>query len=305
VKIVLTGASSFTGSWFAKALTAAGHDVVATLRRRRDAYEGIRAERLELMRIAGVNLLEECSFGDDRFLKALDAIDMVCHHGAEVTNYHSPDFDVMGAVAANTAHIRAVMKRCADSGTAFVASGSVFEQGEGLGDAPLRAFSPYGLSKGLSWQVQDFWAGQHGVPISKFVIPNPFGPLEEARFCGYLMRTWAKGETAEVRTPAYVRDNIPVDLLALGYAAFVESFARERTRGHCAPSGYVESQGRFAERFGREIGERLGLKAGLLMAKQTEFAEPVMRINADPARHGWDEDKFWDEAADYYRRTYL
>jgi hypothetical protein len=46
------------------------------------------------------------------------------------------------------------------------------------------------------------------------VIANPFGPLEEPRFCAYLVKTWAAGQVPEVRTPLYVRDNIHVSLLA-------------------------------------------------------------------------------------------
>ena len=46
----------------------------------------------------------------------------------------------------------------------------------------------------------------------KFVIPDPF--FEEPRFYNYLVQSWLKAEVPAVRTPLYVRDNIPVDLLA-------------------------------------------------------------------------------------------
>jgi len=306
VRILLTGASSFTGYWFANALAAAGHAVTATTRRRLADYVDLRARRLASARDAGVTIAEGCTFGDDRFLERIGEVDVVCHHGAEVTDYHSLDFDVAAALSRNTANIRSVMERCSDVGIAsFIGTGSVFEHDEGLGEAPLRAFSPYGLSKGLTWQVQRYWAGHAGVPIGKFVIPNPFGPFEEARFCGYLMRKWANGETAEVRTPDYVRDNIPVDLLAHAYVQFVEKCARSRCGGHCAPSGYIESQGRFAQRFAHEIGGRLGLAAELLLARQTEFAEPVMRTNSQVRRNDWNEAASWDAAADYYKLHYL
>ena len=39
MKILFTGASSFTGMWFARALASAGHDVVATFRKRPEAYD--------------------------------------------------------------------------------------------------------------------------------------------------------------------------------------------------------------------------------------------------------------------------
>ncbi len=305
MRVLLTGASSFTGAWFAAKLAQNGHEVRATLRATYSSYEGLRKSRLDLMAGLGVQFLESVSFGDEAFVAAVDGVDLIAHHAAEVTNYHSSDFDVIAAVAANTANARMVTERAAAAGVrGLVVTGSVFEQDEGLGEAPLKAFSPYGLSKGLSWQVAKYWADRAELPVGKFVIPNPFGPLEEARFCAYLLRTWVAGERAGVRTPSYVRDNIPVDLLSMRYVRYLEQMVEGVGESRCAPSGYVESQGRFALRFAEEIGGRLGLEAPLDLAHQTEFAEPVMRTNSDFDRTGWDEAAFWDSAADYYRKTY-
>ena len=72
MRVLLTGASSFTGSWFVRALAAAGHEVAATFRSPLGAYEGLRAGRVrEVARVAEV--VEETAFGDDRFLDVLPA----------------------------------------------------------------------------------------------------------------------------------------------------------------------------------------------------------------------------------------
>ena len=142
-----------------------------------------------------------------------------------------------------------------------VVTGSAFEQDEGAGDAPLRAFSPYGLSKGLTWQYYRFLSETMNFNLGKFVIANPFGPFEEPRFCSYLIRSWFKGEVPAVRTPLYVRDNIHVDLLAATYAAFAEKVPSQRGVTKFNPSFYVESQGAFAHRFAGEMSSRLGLPA--------------------------------------------
>lgn len=310
MKILLTGASSFTGTWFATTLRAAGHDVVATLQGTVDAYANRRARRVALLEDAGVTLVEQCSFGDTRFMPLLEErLDVVCHHGAQVTNYKSLDFNVVSAVRDNTNNARQVIEAAARSGVkAVVVTGSVFEQDEGLGSEPRRAFSPYGLSKGLSWQVFRYWSEQLGYPVHKFVVPNPFGPYEEPRFCAYLMDKWSKGDTAQVGTPAYIRDNIHVSLLAASYRDFVECAACSDVSLHRGPSGYVESQGTFALRFAREIGGRLELKADLAFADQTEFSEPEMRVNTDRTstqRLNWSEARAWDELAAYYRGVYL
>ena len=71
-----------------------------------------------------------------------------------------------------------------------------------------------------------------------------------------------------------------------------------------APSGYVESQGSFAQRVAGEMRRRLGAECGLNLAQQTEFDEPRIRINTDPLdadRLGWDEARAWDELAEYYQ----
>ncbi len=307
MRILLTGASSFTGSWFAHALVRAGHEVTATFRREADAYEGIRRARVDGL-ADHVRALHGCTFGDDRFLALLrdeGPWDLLCHHAADVTNYKSPDFDVVGAVAANTHRIASVLAALrAARGRAVLLTGSVFEGGEGAGSEDLPHFSPYGLSKALTAEVVAYEAARAGVGFGKFVIPNPFGPFEEARFTHSLVSSWLAGRVATVGMPDYVRDNIHVSLLARAYAAFAAGWASGAGVRHLGPSGYVESQGRFAQRFAREMGARLGIDCPLELRAQSEFAEPRIRINTEPPdvrALGWDEEQAWDELANYYR----
>jgi len=304
VKVLLTGASSFTGLWFARALSAAGHHVVAPLRRPREDYRGdVRAAR-----VAALGRVAECSFGsvfgDERFLDLCRSgnWDLLCHHAAEVSDYRSPAFDVAGALAANTRNFSEVLSAMRGL-RGVVLTGSVFEANEGAGTAPLRAFSLYGVSKGLTADLVRFYCETAGLPMGKFVIPNPFGPFEEPRFCAYLFRQWRAGQAAEVRTPSYVRDNIHVDLLAGAYAAFAERVAAGSGFMRTNPSFYVETQGAFAERFAREIGPRTGLDCRVVLAHQTEFPEPLVRINTDRTElPGWSESAAWDAIGDYYSR---
>lgn len=304
MRILLTGASSFTGYWFAQLLAEAGHQVTAPLRQASTAYaDGIRGERVR--RVAAVaEIVEDCVFGSPRFLELArgGGFHLLCHHAAQVGDYRSPDFDVAAALAANTSNLPAVL--AAGAFQAVLLTGSVFESNEGAGNAPLVAFSPYGLSKALTAQVVEHRCREAGIGYGKFVIPNPFGPLEEPRFCAYLMRTWKQGSPARVNTPSYIRDNIHVRLLALTYVRYAEALLEGRAGAKLNPSGYVEAQGVFAERFAREMRDRLGLACGLELARQTDFPEPPMRINTDPAVlyvSGWDEPAAWDEVAEGYR----
>lgn len=306
MKILFTGGSSFTGYWFIRELAAAGHDVTATFRREPAAYpDGARRRRVELA-------LELCrpvlgvSFGDDRFVSlARDGgWDLLAHHAAEATNYRSPEFDAIAALRCNTLNLGAVLAALRESGCRRVLlTGSVFESGEGAGSEGLPAFSPYGLSKGLTADVFRHQCRVAGVHLGKFVIPNPFGPMEEPRYTAYLMKTWLAGGTPGCVTPAYVRDNIHVSLLAKAYARFAERLPDDPGFTRTNPSGYTETQGAFTRRVAEEMSARLRRPCPVELKPQRDFPEPRVRINTDvldAASLGWDEGAAWDEFYRYY-----
>jgi UDP-glucose 4-epimerase len=309
MRILFTGASSFTGYWFVKELAAAGHDIVMTFRQPVEQYEGVRRQRVEMAMKLG-RQVSSCWFGDEHFLQLIESKprwDVLCHHAAEVTNYTSPDYDVTAAVGNNTRSLGRVLDALQARGCSrVVLTGSVFEQDEGAGSDGLRAFSPYGLAKGLTAQVFRYHTGVRGLGLGKFVIPNPFGPYEEARFTAYLIKSWFESRTPEVRSPAYVRDNIHVSLLAKVYRKFVAAvpasgFVRIN------PSGYAESQGAFACRFAFQMRRLLNMDCPLDLKQQVDFPEPRVRINTDipdAAGLGWDEQKAWEELAEYYRTVH-
>ena len=311
MRVVLTGASSFTGYWFARSLNEAGHEVAALLSGCDEAaYSGVRARRIAL--------LQKCCrpvfgapFGSDALLAALGMVgrfDVLCHHWAEVRDYRSPDFDAAAALAANTRRLPELLRAMKAQGCGrLVLTGSVFEQNAGQGERPLRAFSPYGLSKGLTAAFCAYYCAREEVGLDRFVIANPFGPYEEPRFTDYLMRSWRKGEAAHVATPRYVRDNIHVDLLGCAYADFVAGAPGAGGGRLLGPSLYAETQGAFAERVAREVRARLGLACDLEFAEQREFPEARERINTDPVDGdalGWNEEAAWDAFVRYYEALY-
>jgi UDP-glucose 4-epimerase len=306
MKVLFTGGSSFTGSRFIRDLAASGHQVVAVFRRRPEEYaDAVRRHRV-VMATEVCRPVYGCSFGDESFLALIaeGGWDLLSHHAADVTNYKSPDFDAIAALANNARNLAGTLEALKDAGCRRVLlSGSVFEGGEGAGSEGLPDFSPYGLSKALTAQVFRYYCARAGIGLGKFVIPNPFGPYEEPRFTSYLIKNWLAGATPNCSSPAYVRDNIHVSLLARAYVAFAERVPDEgfaRTN----PSGYAESQGAFTLRLAQEMRPRLGLPCPVELKKQVEFPEPRVRINTDPAESdapGWDESAAWDEMADFYR----
>lgn len=305
MKVLLTGASSFTGYWFARALSLAGHHVVAPVRGSIESYTDGRAVRVAAL-AEFADIREGISFGDVAFLElaATEQFDVLAHHAADVTGYRSPDFDVAAALNNNTLNASRVIQTLRDNGLkGVVVTGSVFESDAGVGDGAREAFSPYGLSKAVSAQLFRYWCQKHDVAFGKFNIANPFGVFEEPRFCNFLIRTWAKNETARVNTPLYVRDNIFVDLLALYYVDYLQSVADGRFKSSFGPIGFAETQGAFAQRFANEMRSRLGLECGLELGEQTAFDEPLVRLNTDHVAlpREWSHVRAWDRLADYYR----
>ena len=306
MKVLFTGASSFTGMWFVRELARAGHDVVATFRRRAEEYpDALRRERVRLASRA-CRPVYGVAFGDEGFLKVAGegGFDLLAHHAADVTNHKSPDFEVCAALAANTRSLDPLLKVLRAGGCQRVLlTGSVFEGGEGAGSQGLPDFSPYGLSKALTARAFRYYCARADVGLGKFVIPNPFGPYEEPRYTTYLVKSWQAGKTPSCSTPLYVRDNIHVSLLARAYAAFASEigpagFVRR------SPSGYPETQGAFTLRFAGELRRRLGLPCPVELKEQAEFPEPRVRINTDPPDSralGFHEEEAWDELAQFYQ----
>jgi nucleoside-diphosphate-sugar epimerase len=307
MNILLTGASSFTGYWFIRQLAGRGHTVFATFQGSKDSYSGLRKRRIDELP-EGVVRVWNAPMLSTRLQNLVDEVgrwDLLCLHGACVTGYRNPDFDFVHALKNNTEGLLGLLERMAACGMKrVIATGTVYEANEGFGEEPLRAFSPYGLSKSLTWQVQQFCAQNLGLHLGKFVISIPFGPFEESRFTSYLMKTWHEGKVAEIRTPLYIRDHIHVSRLALHFADFAENLKGVAGSSRCAPMGYVESRGAFALRFAAEMRPRLGLDCGVVLGEQKEFSEPFMRVNTqmiDLPEGQWREAEAWDELAANYR----
>jgi hypothetical protein len=101
-----------------------------------------------------------------------------------------------------------------------------------------------------------------------------------------------------------VRDNIPADLLAAVYARFAARVAGSNEGIHKAnPSGYVETQGAFAQRVAREVRARAGWTCDLELLPQRDFTEPLRRVNTEPAAPqfpGWNERAAWDAFTEFH-----
>ena len=190
-----------------------------------------------------------------------ERFDVYCHHGAWTKGYRGMEYDFQTGFVSNTRSIDHVCRLLSENGCRkIIVSSSIFEYAKPL-------FSPYGLIKKLTTETLEFYGTHFGLHVSKFVIPNPFGPLDNAKLLDYLGREWQARRTPCIQTPLYVRDNIPVT-----YWPRVCRLGREVSRHRWVsfiPSGYVSTMAEFAERVAVAFRNRLHLDRTVdLLTKQ-------------------------------------
>ena len=288
-RILLTGASSFTGCWLAEALARRGASIVAPLRGTLTDGDRLRSWRIEKA-ARHARLVESAPLGSHRLLGIVERegpFDLVFLHGAEVGNFRSIDYDPLEMTRRNTAGIDALLDALARQGCRrMVVTGSLFEADEGHGDGPRPAIGAYGLAKTLSWQAMRFAGERRGFAVGKVIIPHPFGPLEKPGLVSELMRHWMRGAPAPVRHMSRVRDFIPVQILASAQANFALTLPNLQGMFRLAPSGFAETVGSFATRLGDAVRPLVGSACALECAPCPSAAhadddEPAERINGD------------------------
>ena len=292
MRILITGPTSFTGAFFIEALAQAGHEVHATSTQSLSSYTGVRRLRA-IKSQTHADIHQGVKFGDEQFLRLVkrERFDVYCHHGAWTKDYRGMKYDFETAFVSNTRSIDKVCRLLSENGCRkIIVSSSIFERAKPL-------FSPYGLIKKLTTETVEFYGTRFGLHVSKFVIPNPFGPLDNAKLIDYLGREWQANRTPCIQTPLYVRDNIPVDLLALGFADWADKCPDTVGTSECRPSGYVSNMEEFVERVAVAFRTRLNLDCAVDMAEQQDFSQPITLVNDMPLQDmflDWNEKEFWD-----------
>ena len=309
MKILLTGASSFTGFWFARELARRGNDVVCPLTKSAlDDYASIRRERLELLaRERNVQFVFSAGTQSEnlRELVAREHFDVFCNHAFATLNHQNPNYKMTDALALAVERLDKLMIALRERGcSACVHSGSYFELGESV-RSETGFFTPYALAKSAAWEFVCYWANRLQMRLGKFTIANPVGAYEERGLTIYLAREWLAGRVPEVQTPTHVRDNVPVSALAEKYADFVEKVFTTGTLDaplRANPSGFVMTNAAWAQFFGEK-----------LFGKYPEFrSRDTDKIVSDEPQfcHGLERDKnfcvpetFWQEYKTFFEKS--
>lgn len=299
-RILMTGATSCTGSWIARALAEGGHETHLALRQPTTELDEV--QRLRLDPLLGRVTVHTGISHDSASLQALIAKvtpDVFVMHAHPMEGFRGADYDHVGAVAAMTARLPLQLDELAATGARVVYSGTVYEP-----DAARPGVSSYGVSKLTVWEHVRLGAMHRGIPAVRVAIPNPYGPLENGRLGNYLAAEWAHGRTPVIRTPKYVRDNIPVQELA---ARYVELIDTDVEAPHTVtPSGYLGTQAEFAERVAQEIGERLGRDLAVEFTMDAPHPEPLVVVNDGSHSSTFEtrESSYWDAYAAMFEEAF-
>jgi len=304
VRVLLTGASSFTGAWFAHTLAARGHDVLCALRGPASSG-GDDLRRFRIGLLDGCAVAELAPFGTEAFLALLEEhapFDLLALHGWAGGDHRRPDLPVDDAVAATTFRLTSVLDGLVRAGgTVVLLTGSVFESGEGSPDPETPPLNRYGLAKSLIRERVRHAVAEAGLRLHRFVVPHPIGPGAKPGLVSELAAAWLAGRPAVLRSPATVRDLVPVDLLGLDYARFCEAAVAGGAAAARRPSGQIATLAEHAERIAAALRARWD-RPCLIEASAGAAAEP-QRVNREPcaASHpDWSAERFWDRLAGFY-----
>lgn len=304
MRVLLTGASSFTGAWFAATLAARGHTVVCALRGPRAGGDALRAYRLALLERCEV--VELAPFGTEAFLGVVDErgpFDVLALHGWAGGDHRRADLPVDEAVAATTFRLAGTLDRLrAGAGPVVLLTGTVFEGGEGGEDPELPPLDRYGLAKTLIRERVRFAAWEAGLRLHRFVVPHPIGAGDKPGLVADLAAAWRDGQAAVLRSPGTIRDVVPVDLLSLDYACYCEAAAAGAAAGVRRPSGEIATLAVHAERIAQAFRERLGWDCRI--EARAGAALQAARVNREPCvslHPGWSPRRFWDDLVGFHR----
>lgn len=301
MRVLLTGGSSFTGLWIARALVAAGAEVTAPLRAETAGPQPVRRERVALL-AAVAEVEPACPFGGPAFLQLIERrgpFDVLCLHHAEVGDFRRADYDPLAAAQQTTLGLDRVLAVLADQGLRrLVHTGTVFEADEGDGDRPLLAIGAYGLAKTLISQIIRHAAFEKGIPAIKITLASPYGPGQTSGIVPALLQAWGRDEPAFLEQPDWLRDFQPVELLTRHYAALALGLVTAPRGDRANPSGHVMTVAAFAEFLAAAMRQRLGNPCQVVRnPRPLPKREPRRRCNTEPLA-GLADDAAWEASLD-------
>jgi UDP-glucose 4-epimerase len=177
--VAISGASSFTGIWIARAFHERGYSVHALLSSQEGSYTDIKAVRVRfLQQHATLHHNVRAENGSMATWIEKNSPSLWIHHHHFMENFRNKDYDLTQAEAVGIEPLLKIVDALAKASCAgMIYSGTYFEPGEG-GQAEDAPATPYAISKKKVWKHLLNETQKASLPISKVVIANPIGPFE-------------------------------------------------------------------------------------------------------------------------------
>lgn len=304
-QILLTGVSSFTGCWFAKILYEAGYNLVCPLPREKKYYTDLKKQRLKFLP-PEIEVIFNAPFGSDNFFQILEReFDLLCLHGSYVLDYGKDSFRFSEAISQNLHRIEDVLRKAIEFDIkGLIWTSSIFENAIKISskktNVPL--WFKYALSKKMTGISLEHLCWEKNINFGRFVISNPFGPLQDKKIAHFLAKNFIEKQSFEVKTPHYIRDLIHVRHLAFAYCKMIDSFFTKKPFVFLDPCEYVGSLLSFAKLFYNEFSVRRGYLCKVSYCEMS-FTEPLELINktdVSSSIENYDPSLCWDELVNYY-----
>ncbi len=251
MKVLLTGLTSFTGTHIAKVFleynNSTEFEVYAPIRYSKQAYNGLKAQRLNLVK--NIHLIENQDISQHSFIDLVQEIkpDIFINHAGYIDNYRSDDFDFLKHLEINLKNIKVLTQTLKHNQCKLIIhTGSAFEPD---GDYSKYGVSPYGVAKKMVWDMLVFWCQKHKIPAAKIIIPNPYGLLEnQDRLLAVFHQKLAKQENIDLYSSGDIRNNIKAENLADYYLKTALLAGGELPENYVLelkPTGHIETQLNF------------------------------------------------------------
>ena len=302
MKVFVTGATGFVGSFAVRELAARGHDVAVLARASSDAW---RLEGLETLRRVAGDLADEGSYAEGLRSFAPDCIVHAAWTGVANHDRNDP------RQVANVAQAGALVRTAAEAGAkAFVGFGSQAEYGprpdRSREDVVLAPTTLYGAAKVAALHVSRVQCELAGMRFAWLRLFSTYGPRDEAYWMlPQLILRLLRGERPALTKGIQQWDYCHVADTARAIAAVVES--PNAAGAFNVGAGSTQSIRQIAEWIRDEAAPGAPLGFGEVPYRPDQ----VMHLEADTTRlreaTGWAPrvplDEGLRETVDWYRRN--